>query len=66
MADRIFALVRGLGIKKPVIMTGGVANNKAMVRALEYRIGDKILIVPDPQLVGALGAAVIAKNIVGV
>jgi predicted CoA-substrate-specific enzyme activase len=64
MADRIFALARGLGIKKPVVMTGGVAHNKAMVRALEYRIGDKILIAPDPQLVGALGAAIMAKNVI--
>jgi activator of 2-hydroxyglutaryl-CoA dehydratase len=55
--------VRGLGIKKPVVMTGGVANNKAMVRALENRIGDRILVAPDPQLVGALGAAIKAKNI---
>jgi predicted CoA-substrate-specific enzyme activase len=63
MADRIFALVRGLGIRKPVVMTGGVANNKAMVRALENRIGERILVAPDPQLVGALGAAIMAKNI---
>ena len=64
MADRIFALVRGLGLRKPVVMTGGVANNKAMVRALENRIGDRILVAPDPQLVGAVGAAIMAKNMI--
>lgn len=66
MADRIFALVRGLGLGKPMVMTGGVANNKAMVKALENRIGDKILVAPDPQLVGALGAAVMAQNMIEV
>lgn len=64
MADRIFALVRGLGLRKPVVMTGGVANNKAMVKALENRIGDRILVAPDPQLVGALGAAIMARNMI--
>ena len=45
-----------------VIMTGGVAQNIGVVKALEEKLGRKIVVPPDPQIVGALGAALIAKE----
>jgi activator of 2-hydroxyglutaryl-CoA dehydratase len=43
-------------------MTGGVAQNIGVVRALEKQIGLSILLPPEPQLVGALGAALLARE----
>jgi predicted CoA-substrate-specific enzyme activase len=62
IAQRIFSLMRLVGLASPVIMTGGVARNRAMVRALERKVGNSIIVAPSPQMVGALGAAIIAEN----
>ncbi|HUK65390.1 MAG TPA: acyl-CoA dehydratase activase [Anaeromyxobacteraceae bacterium] len=40
-----------------VLMSGGVALNAAMVAALEERLGRTMEVLPQPQLVGAIGAA---------
>jgi len=46
-----------------VILTGGVIKyNKIIVKILEKYIGSKIFIPPDPQLNGAFGAALFAKE----
>ena len=39
------------------VNTGGVALNAAMVAALEEALGRPVRVLPEPQLVGALGAA---------
>ena len=41
-------------------MSGGVARNKGIVRAMEKEIGHKITVPEDCQLAGALGAALFA------
>jgi predicted CoA-substrate-specific enzyme activase len=60
IARRITGLVGQLGIKEKVAMTGGVANSKGMVRALEDKLGITLNISEEPQITGALGAALIA------
>jgi predicted CoA-substrate-specific enzyme activase len=57
LASRVAALARGTAGAGEVFMSGGVALNGAMVAALREALGRPIRIVPDPQLVGALGAA---------
>ena len=42
------------------MMTGGVARNKGVVRELETRLGDSLFITDNPDLCGALGAALFA------
>lgn len=42
IASRVGSLAKRVGIKDQVVMTGGVALNKGMVRALEKNIGFKI------------------------
>ena len=44
----------------PYMMTGGVARNKGVVRELETRLGDSLFITDNPDLCGALGAALFA------
>ena len=46
----------------PVAMTGGVALNRAVVAALEEKLGLPIAVPPLPQIVGALGAAHLARE----
>ena len=40
--------------------TGGVAKNPGVVRAVEEKIGEKLYICPEPEIVGAVGAALYA------
>jgi predicted CoA-substrate-specific enzyme activase len=61
IADRTMGLISRLGgVKDEVIMAGGVAKNIGVVRALEKALGTQIKIHVEPQIVGALGAAIIA------
>ena len=46
--------------KGKVAMTGGVAKSKGMVRALEEKLGITLNISEEPQIAGAMGAALIA------
>ena len=60
VAVRTAALVKRLGVKSPVYMTGGVARNTGVVRALERELGVEITVSEIQQLNGAFGAAVYA------
>ena len=57
---RLQAMVKGVGVHPPAMMSGGVAKNLGVVRVLERLLGTGILIPPEPQIVGALGAALYA------
>lgn len=57
LASRVAALAAGMVGAEPLYMSGGVALNTAMVRALESTLRKPIQVLPDPQLVGAVGAA---------
>ena len=60
IASRVGSLAKRVGIQDDVVMTGGVALNKGMVRALERNIGFKIHTSEYCQLNGAIGAALFA------
>ena len=62
IAKRTLSLARRLNIEPEVTMTGGVARNVGMVRALEDVIGRKMLVSPDAQFIGAVGAALFAME----
>ena len=63
IADRILGMVNRLGIEEEVTLTGGVAKNEGVVRALEDRLGVKMFVPPEPQIIGALGAALLARDL---
>ncbi|MBU4483209.1 MAG: hypothetical protein KKG62_03790 [Actinobacteria bacterium] len=63
IADKITSMVVRVGLDEPVCMTGGVAKNLGVVKALEENLGIKIIIPDEPQITGALGAACLAQNI---
>lgn len=60
ITSRVAGLARRIGITPIVVMTGGVAKNASVVRCLEEHIGHDITVAPNPQGVGALGAALFA------
>ena len=63
IADRILGMVNRVGIEEQVTLTGGVAKNQGVVRALEDRLGVNLFIPPEPQIIGALGAALLARDL---
>ncbi|MCJ7669647.1 MAG: acyl-CoA dehydratase activase [Dehalococcoidia bacterium] len=62
LASRIAALARRLGIEPDLVLTGGVAKNTGMVRAMKESLGCEIFVPEEPLLTGALGAAILAKE----
>ena len=65
IASRTYAMAMRIHVKERIVMTGGVARNIGVVRALEKRF-DTSLVVPEmPQHMGALGAAIIAEEHAG-
>jgi len=63
LAGRIAALARRLGIDPELVLTGGVAKNIGMVKAIRENLGCEILVPEEPLITGALGAAVLANEI---
>ncbi|MBW2454115.1 MAG: 2-hydroxyglutaryl-CoA dehydratase [Deltaproteobacteria bacterium] len=63
MAERVAALARRGGLEPEVSMSGGVAKNLAVRTELERLLGVRMLTCPvDPQVIGALGAAIFASK----
>ena len=64
IASKVGSMARRLGVRPAVMMTGGVAKNSGVVQALRQELGTDIIVpeIVDPQLVGALGAALIARE----
>jgi len=60
IAKRTLSLARRVNIEPEVTMTGGVARNVGMVRALAEVLGSKLQVSEDAQYIGAVGAALFA------
>ena len=60
IAVRVSAMARRVGIIEPVMMTGGVAKNIGVVKALEEKLNTKLIITQTAQENGAIGAAILA------
>lgn len=64
IAARIYSMVRRLKIEKEVALTGGGAKDIGLVKALEAKLGFPVLLPPEPLLTGAIGAALLGRDIV--
>ena len=60
VASRVVGLAHRVGVRDDVMMTGGVAQNKGVLMALEEELGHIVHTFPLTQYVGALGAALFA------
>lgn len=62
IAGRIVGLARQVPIEPRVVMVGGVARNKAVVQRVEQGLQAKVTVPDAPQVVGALGAAIVCRS----
>ena len=60
---RLVGLLRRIDLQEDLTVTGGCAKNEGLISMLQEKAGVKIVrLTEDPQLVGALGAAVLARD----
>lgn len=64
VAKRVASLAKRVGLKDDVVLVGGVARNKGIVRAMNSALGYKVIVPENAQLTGAIGAALHAVNLV--
>ncbi|HIH75153.1 MAG TPA: 2-hydroxyglutaryl-CoA dehydratase [Methanosarcina sp.] len=62
IARRVAVMARQVGLKQNVAFVGGVAKNKGMKVFLEKELGVSLYVPPEPQITGALGAALYGVN----
>jgi len=60
--NRIIAMLGKTGYGDTIVFAGGGAKNPCLVKLLEKRLGRKLYIPEEPQIVGALGAALSLTN----
>ncbi len=60
IANKSYSLLKRVGLIPDYMMTGGVAKNPGVVRAVEDKLKAKLYICPEPEIVGAAGAAIYA------
>ncbi len=63
VASRVAGLARRLKIEPDVVLTGGVAKNRGIIRAMNDYLGCELLVPEDPLITGALGAAILAREL---
>jgi len=63
LASKIQSLVARLGMQPDVALTGGGAKDIGLVRSIEQTLGVTALVPEEPQIIAALGAALIASGI---
>jgi predicted CoA-substrate-specific enzyme activase len=59
---RSLAMIERVGVEPPLVFAGGVAWNPCIVRLLEEELKTGLLVPPEPDMVGALGAALHAAQ----
>ncbi len=57
IVQRTLAMLRRVGVVEPVLFAGGVAHNPCVKALLEEHLGLPVIVPEQPDLVGALGAA---------
>lgn len=62
LAQRGQQLLKRVGIEPEITFVGGMALQSGMVRALEQAVGQKVNVAERPELVAALGAALLARQ----
>lgn len=59
---RAVSMLKRVNIEDPILFAGGVARNPCMCRLLEQALEREVLVPEDPQMVGAIGAAILATQ----
>ena len=61
-ADRVFGLLKRVGLEADFVISGGIGKNIGVVRRVEAKVGLPAHISEEPQIIGALGAAFFARD----
>ena len=62
LASKISALIDRVGLEEQCAICGGGGLNIGLIKSIENNLGIKLLVPPQPQIITALGAAIIAKG----
>jgi len=62
IAVRCHNLLKRISIEKDFTITGGIPKNIGMVEKIKKKVGLEPLLTPEPQIIGALGAALFAQE----
>ena len=60
VAAKACALAQRVGARREVVLCGGAAKNGGVADAIEKELGEPLAVAQNPQLTGALGAALLA------
>jgi predicted CoA-substrate-specific enzyme activase len=63
IVQRTVAMLRRVGLSGLLVFAGGVARNPCVVKLLEEHLGQPVVVPDNPDMVGALGAALYGKNL---
>lgn len=61
VARRVVIMGKTVGYKDKIVFTGGVAKNVGIRHFLQQELGMEVIVGEEPQIMGALGAALIAQ-----
>ncbi len=62
LANKISALIDRVEMEEQCAICGGGGLDIGLIKSIEDKLGIKLLVPPQPQIIGALGAAIIAKE----
>ena len=63
IASRVYSMAERLKVERDVVITGGGAKSIGLVRAFEEKMGFPLLVPPEPLLTGAIGAALLGREL---
>ncbi|MBI4267214.1 MAG: 2-hydroxyglutaryl-CoA dehydratase [Chloroflexi bacterium] len=62
LAEKISGMVAMVGLEEECAISGGGGLNIGLVKSIEAKLGIRLFVPPQPQLVTAIGAAIIAQE----
>jgi len=63
LADKISALIQRVGLEEDCALSGGGGLDIGLIKSVEEKLGVKLLVPEQPQMVTALGAAIMAEEL---
>ncbi len=65
LASKVSALMNRVGLENNCAISGGGALNIGLIKSVEEKLGVILMVPPHPQIITALGAAIIAEEVQG-
>ena len=62
LADKAYSMLKRIKLEGPFAICGGGALNIGLIKSMEAKLGEPVLMPPQPQLVTAIGAAIISRQ----